>query len=67
MKTAGSTSHPTLSGESQQGTQRLEDGLGVGEFPRLQLGVNLAAIGADLEASARGRYKPEGGDLLFEL
>ena len=54
-------------GASPSRPHGLEDGVGIGELPRLQLGIDLLAIDADLKAAAARRHQREAADFLFEL
>ena len=45
----------------------LDDGVRLGEFSRLQLGVDFLSINADFETPAAGRHQRERSKVLFEL
>ena len=53
--------------ESPLGPDRFDDRVRLGELPRLQLGVNLLSIDADLKGAAPRRDELQGTDVLLEL
>lgn len=52
--------------DSAHGADGLDDGVGIGELPRLQLGIDFFSIDADLECPAAGWNQFQRANVLFE-